>query len=132
MDTVKLLVDRYPQLRKYTKELVATFTFQAIKANEPLLQAPSVLKELNNTGRRAIPQQAPTDFVNGKWEPYVVKDETTDRHAYELCVLSELRHGLRSGDWINRSRQHKALCEAGSTKRATSPTANEAAVMWSA
>jgi TnpA family transposase len=112
VDTVKLLVDRYPQLRKYTKELVATFTFQATKANEPLLQALDVLKELNETGRRAIPQQAPTDFVDGKWEPYVVKEETIDRHAYELCVLSELRHGLRSGDiWINRSRQHKALEE---------------------
>jgi TnpA family transposase len=112
VDTIKLLVDRYPQLRKYIKELVSTFTFQATKANEPLLQALNVLKELNETGRRAIPQQAPTDFVNGKWEPYVVKEETIDRHAYELCVLSELRHGLRSGDiWINRSRQHKALEE---------------------
>ena len=112
VDPLKLLVDRYPQLRKYTKELVSTFAFQATKANEPLLQALTVLKELNETGKRAIPSLAPTDFVNGKWEPYVLKEETIDRHAYELCVLSELRHGLRSGDiWINRSRQHKALEE---------------------
>lgn len=93
MDTVELLVDRSSQLRTSTKELVATLTFQATKANEPLLQAPGILKELNETGRRAIPQQAPADFVNGKWEPSVVKDETIDRHAYGLCVLSELRHG---------------------------------------
>lgn len=112
VDTVQLLVDRYPQLRKYTKEFVATFTFQATKANEPLLQALEVLKELNETGRRAVLQQAPTDFVNGKWEPYVFKEDSIDRHAYELCALSELRNGLRSGDiWISRSRQHKALEE---------------------
>ncbi|HEY0755253.1 MAG TPA: hypothetical protein VGD98_14935 [Ktedonobacteraceae bacterium] len=112
VDTVQLLVDRYGQLRKYTKELVATFTFQATQANEPLLQALDVLKELNETGRRAVPNHSPTDFVDGKWEPHVLKEENIDRHAYELCALSELRNGLRSGDiWINRSRQHKALEE---------------------
>ncbi len=112
VDTVQLLVNRYGQLRKYTKELVATFTFQATKANEPLLQALDVLKELDETGRRAVPSQSPTDFVDGKWEPHVLKDDTIDRHAYELCVLSELRNGLRSGDiWMSRSRQHKALEE---------------------
>lgn len=112
VDTVQLLVDRYGQLRKYTKELVTTFTFQATKANEPLLQALDVLKELNETGRRAVPSHSPTDFVDGKWEPHVLKEDGIDRHAYELCALSELRSGLRSGDiWINRSRQHKALEE---------------------
>src|SRR6266571_606923 len=39
VDTVEILVSRYPQLRKYTKELLATFEFQATKANEPLLKA---------------------------------------------------------------------------------------------
>lgn len=109
-DTVQQLVSRYPQFRKYTKELVATFTFQATKTNEPLLQALDVLKALNTSGRRMVPQDAPTSFVSGKWEPHVLKEETIDRRAYELCTLSELRNGLRSGDiWISRSRQHKAL-----------------------
>lgn len=110
VDTVEVLVGRYAQLRKYTKELVATFAFQATKANGPLLQALDVLKELNTSGRRTVPQDAPTAFVSGKWEPHVLKEESIDRHAYELCALNELRNGLRSGDiWITRSRQHKAL-----------------------
>ena len=110
VDTIEQLVGRYDQFRKYTKELVATFTFQSTKANEPLLQALDVLKDLNTTGQRTVPKQAPTAFVSGKWEPHVLKDETIDRHAYELCALSELRNGLRSGDiWIARSRQYKAL-----------------------
>lgn len=110
VDTVEQLVSRYPQFRKYTKELVATFTFQATSANAPLLQALDMLKELNANGRRTVPQDAPTGFVSRKWEPHVLKEETIDRHAYELCTLSELRNGLRSGDiWISRSRQHKAL-----------------------
>src|SRR6266571_3477961 len=110
VDTVEILVSRYPQLRKYTKELLATFEFQATKANEPLLKALTLLNNLNEAGRRSIPKLAPTAFVTGKWEEHVFADEGIDRHAYELCALSELRSGLRSGDiWIAGSRQHKAL-----------------------
>src|SRR6266571_4319061 len=39
VDSAELLIGRYTQLRKYTKELLATFEFQATKANEPLLKA---------------------------------------------------------------------------------------------
>ncbi len=103
-------MSRYPQLRKYTKELLATSEFQATKANEPLLKALALLNDLNEAGRRSIPKLAPTAFVTGKWEEHVFQEEGIDRHAYELCALSELRSGLRSGDiWIAGSRQHKAL-----------------------
>ncbi len=72
----------------------------------------AVVKELNEIGRRAVLNHSPTNFVDGKWDLRVLKEDSIDRHAYELCVLSELRSGLRSGDiWINRSRQHKVLEE---------------------
>src|SRR5438105_2118856 len=58
VDTVEILVSRYPQLRKYTKELLATFEFQATKANEPLLKALTLLNDLNEAGRRSIPKLA--------------------------------------------------------------------------
>jgi len=110
VDTVEILVSRYPQLRKYTKELLATFEFQATEANEPLLKALTLLNELNEAGRRNMPKLAPTAFVTGRWEEHIFQEEGIDRHAYELCALSELRSGLRSGDiWIAGSRQHKAL-----------------------
>ena len=65
VDTVEILVSRYPQLRKYTKELLATFEFQATKANEPLLKALALLNSLNEAGRRNVPKLAPTAFVTG-------------------------------------------------------------------
>jgi len=42
----------------------------------------------------------------------VLQEDQVERHAYELCVLSELRSGLRSGDiWIAGIRQYKAFEE---------------------
>lgn len=120
VDTVEILVSRYPQLRRYTKELLATFEFQATKANEPLLKALTLLNGLNEAGRRSVPKLAPVAFVTGKWEEHVFVDGGIDRHAYELCALSELRSGLRSGDiWIAGSRQHKALEDYLTQRRAT-------------
>ncbi len=110
VDTAELLISRYSQFRKYTKELLSTFQFQGTAANTPVMEAVEVLKDLNETGRRTVPESAPTSFVKGRWEQHVVQDEGIDRHAYELCVLSELRSGLRSGDvWIAGSRQYKAF-----------------------
>ena len=109
-DTAELLISRYGQFRKYTKELLSTFTFQGTSANTPLIEALQLLKELNETGKRSVPEDAPTDFVKGRWEKHVVQEEQVERHAYELCALSELRSGLRSGDiWIPGSRQYKAF-----------------------
>ncbi|MHB8599895.1 MAG: Tn3 family transposase [Ktedonobacteraceae bacterium] len=109
-DTAELLISRYGQFRRYTKELLSTFTFQGTTANTPVLQALQLLKELNETGKRSVPEDAPTDFVKGRWEKHVLQEEQVERHAYELCALSELRSGLRSGDiWIPGSRQYKAF-----------------------
>jgi len=112
IDTAKLLISRYGQFRKYTRELLSTFTFQGTTANAPVIEALHVLKELTEAGKRTVPENAPTDFVKGRWEKHVLQEEQVERHAYELCVLSELRSGLRSGDiWLTGSRQYKAFEE---------------------
>ncbi|MGI9060491.1 MAG: Tn3 family transposase [Ktedonobacteraceae bacterium] len=112
VDSAEVLIGRYAQLRKYTKELLSTFEFQGTTANAPVIEALEILKDLNETGRRTVPEDAPMSFVKGRWEKHVMQDETIERHAYELCALSELRSGLRSGDvWIQGSRQYKAFEE---------------------
>lgn len=59
-----------------------------------------------------LPPDAPTAFVKARWSEHVFKDGQLNRAYYELCVLAELRSGLRSGDlWVVGSRQYKALEE---------------------
>src|SRR5260370_9201888 len=71
IDTVDIRRSRYPQLRKYTKELLATFEFQATKANEPLLNALALLNDLNETALRSIPKLAPPAFATANWKQHV-------------------------------------------------------------
>src|SRR5262249_25682948 len=55
-----------------------------------------------------VPTGAPRSFVPPKWEPLVFPDKGIDRCYYELCALSELSLGLRSGDiWVPGSRRYR-------------------------
>ena len=60
------------------------------------------------TGARKVPDHAPMAFVKARWKPLVITDEGLDRRFYEICVLSELKNSLRSGDiWVQGSRQFR-------------------------
>jgi hypothetical protein len=99
---------RYGYLRQCTPTFLETKTFQSRQEPEPLLEAVTLLHQLNTTHRRTVPPKAPTDFVPLKWRPYVVApDGRLDRHYYELCTLWELRGALRAGNvWVAQSRRY--------------------------
>jgi TnpA family transposase len=99
---------RYSYLRQFIPAFLAAFAFQSNMPADPLLNAVAILRHLNDTRRRAVPEDAPLDFIERKWLPYVVKpDGHLDRHYYELCVLWALRHALRAGNvWLEASRRY--------------------------
>ncbi len=99
---------RYGYLRPCTPTFLETMTFQSTQEPEPLLEAVTLLHQLNTAHRRTVPSEAPMDFVPLKWRPYVVApDGRIDRHYYELCTLWELRGALRAGNvWVPQSRRY--------------------------
>lgn len=100
--------DRYSYLRQFTPAFLEALQFRSNKKNDPLLEAIAILRDLNAEKRRRIPEEAPLDFVPGKWGPYVVDgDGSIDRRYWELCLLTVLREALRSGDvWVEGSRRY--------------------------
>lgn len=107
-DYFDLLDRRYSQLRRYTPKLLSAFEFKASNPASPVLEALDLIKELNNTNSRHIPDDAPVDFIKPRWSKYIFKDGKINRHYYEMCALSELRDCLRSGDIsVAGSRQYK-------------------------
>lgn len=68
-----------------------------------------MLRELNASGKRTVPEGTPTGFVRPRWRPHVIGPEgTIDRRFHELWTLSELRDRLRAGDvWVRGSRQYR-------------------------
>ena len=99
--------DQYPQIRQYSPTLLNTFEFRAAPPSACLLKAIELLREMNESGKRKVPKSAPRGFVRQRWAPHVVTGDEIDRCYYELCALTELRNGLRSGDvWVVGSRRY--------------------------
>ena len=81
---------------------------KAAPSAQELLAGVEVLKGMNERQTRKVPDDAPTSFVRRRWESLVHTLDGLDRRFYELCVLSELKNALRSGDiWVQGSRQFK-------------------------
>ena len=61
---------------------------------------------------RKLPDNPPTQFIKKRWQKLIHTDNGINVNYYELCVLSELKNALRSGDiWVQGSRQFKAFDE---------------------
>ena len=107
-DYLALVGDGFNQLRRYTPTLLTTLTLRAAPAARELLAGVEVLKGMNERQARKVPDDAPTSFVRKRWASLVRTPDGLDRRYYELCVLSELKNSLRSGDiWVQDSRQFK-------------------------
>lgn len=107
-DYLELVGDGYTRLRRYTPTLLEALSLKAAPVARPLLKGVDVLKDMNHQQLRKVPDKAPTSFIRKRWESLVYTEEGLDRRFYELCVLSELKNSLRSGDiWVQGSRQFK-------------------------
>lgn len=94
---------RWRTLRKFAPDLIAALEFRAARADDPLLAALRLLVELDRSGRREVPPDAPMPFRRA-WRRLVAAGETPDRRLYETAVLATLRDRLRLGDvWVERS-----------------------------
>jgi TnpA family transposase len=107
-DFLSLVGDGFNQLRRYTPILLDSLNMKAAPTARELLVGVEVLKSMNERQARKVPDDAPTSFIRKRWESLVRTPDGLDRRFYELCVLSELKNSLRSGDiWVQGSRQFK-------------------------
>jgi TnpA family transposase len=111
-DFLHRIGENYATLRRYAPQFLNALTFRAAPAAKSLLDGVEVLRAMNADNTRKVPADAPTGFIKKRWEKLVTTDEGLDRRYYELCVLSELKNALRSGDiWVQGSRQFKDFDE---------------------
>jgi hypothetical protein len=107
-DFLVLIGESYTTLRRYSTAFLDAFDFQAAPAVQAVIDAISVLRAMNRGNLRKVPADAPTSFITKRWEKLVIGADGVDRRFYELCVMAELRNGLRSGDIsVRGSRQYK-------------------------
>jgi len=74
-----------------------------VRAGDPMLAALRLFAELNRSGKRKVPADAPMPFRK-EWRRLVMENGGPNRRLYEMAVLATLRDKLRSGDiWVERS-----------------------------
>lgn len=103
-----LLGEHYSRLRQCVPRLLEVLTFRSHRDADELLAGIEVLRELNRTGRRKVPGDAPLTFVPKAWMPLVGSGpDKVSRRFWELALLWRLRDALRSGDvWVEGSRRY--------------------------
>lgn len=107
-DHLALVSAQFGTLRRYTPAFLAVLDLHAAPAAQDLLAAINVIRALNTSGARKIPDDAPTSFIRPRWKPLVFTETGLDRGFYEFCALTELKNALRSGDmWVTGSRQFR-------------------------
>jgi TnpA family transposase len=102
------LGERYSYIRQFAPAFLEAFRFRSNQREDSLLDAVCLLRALNASGKRSVPEGASLAFVPARWGPYVIgEDGRIDRRYWELCLLAVLREALRSGDvWIEGSRRY--------------------------
>lgn len=101
-------VERYATLRKFAPALIEALEFKAGAGSARTIAAINVLRDLNKSGKRDIPPDAPMPFKK-QWRKLVVgADGKINRHLWETATLAHLRNKLRSGDvFVERSSAYR-------------------------
>jgi hypothetical protein len=87
-------------LRKFSPALLNALELtQDIEGEQSAcLCALQMLRELNATGRRKLPEDAPTEFLPQRLKPIVINHGEIDRRAWECALLLKLRDELKAGN----------------------------------
>ncbi|MGH7105509.1 MAG: Tn3 family transposase [Acetobacteraceae bacterium] len=103
------LADRQRSLRPVARLVFDAFTFRSFRAQDPLLAAIDLLREVHR-GKR-LPPHVPLSFLSRQWRRHIRKGKGGfDAPAWEVAVLLHLRHRLGAGDvWVEGSRAWRSF-----------------------
>ncbi|MBP8062250.1 MAG: Tn3 family transposase [Brevundimonas sp.] len=98
---------KYMTLRRFGPAFLEAFRFRAAGGRDGALAAVKLVQDLNRSGRRDVPADAPLPFSHS-WKALVGEGENIDRRLYETAAFATLRDRLRSGDiWVDGSRSYR-------------------------
>ena len=107
-DPLSLATQRYAQLRRFAPAFLEAFEFDAPASGQGLQAAVTLLRELNRTGKRNLPDIVPMPFPSQHWKTIILHNATPQRRTYETAVVATLRDRLRAGDvWVEGSQDYR-------------------------
>ena len=102
--------ERYSGVRRYAPALLDAFTFRSARAQDSLLTAIDLLRQLNRDDRRGLPAKVPLGHLTQKVRKLIAANGKRDRRLWEIATLAVLRERLRSGEvWVEGGRAFRPL-----------------------
>ena len=100
--------DQWSRLRKFAPLLLEAIEFKAGRGSASTITAVNTLREMNRSGRRDVPADAPMPFRK-QWRTLIKEGGgKPDRRLWETGVMAHLRNKWRSGDvWVERSSNYR-------------------------
>ncbi|MEN3177291.1 DUF4158 domain-containing protein [Gluconobacter sp. OJA] len=100
--------DQWSRLRKFAPLFLEAIDFKAGRGSASTIAALNTLREMNRSGSRDVPPDAPMPFRK-EWRTLVrAGGGKPDRRLWETGVLAHLRNKWRSGDiWVERSANYR-------------------------
>jgi len=93
------VVKRFSYIRQFSKDFLEHLEFSSPQGKDAsLLNAISILKEMNSSGKRKLPDETPIAFIPRKLRPLVILDDAIDKHAWECALLTKIRDEVKSSN----------------------------------
>lgn len=91
---------RHGYLRKFSPTFLKAIQFklESEERSVPCMQAVDLLRELNDNGKRKLPDDAPIDFIPERLTPIVKEGNGLNRRAWECALLTKLRDEVKAGN----------------------------------
>ena len=102
--------NRYSFIRRYFPAFL-TLPFKAALGTEHLLHSIEIVKKLDSSEIKHLPDDVPTDFVPSAWKKMLMnKDGTINRRIWEIALAFSMKEALLSADlFLPESRTHKSF-----------------------
>jgi TnpA family transposase len=98
-DVFVLVMKRYSYWRQFAPSLLDHLPIdEEATGASALLDALAILRALNASGQRKVPEDAPLTSIPKRLRPFVGRNGTLDRRAYECAVLTALRDEMKRGN----------------------------------
>lgn len=110
-DVFPLVMKRYSYVRQFAPTLLDHLSVALEPTGSPaLLDALAILRDLNATGRRTLPEDLPLACIPKRLRAFVGTHGTSNRRAYEGAILTALRDEIKRGNvWIQGSKRYGKL-----------------------
>ena len=107
-DVFPFVKKRYGYLRRFSPVLLRHINFESDRSG--LTDAIDLLHQLNEDGKRKLPDEAPRDFLPKKTRSFIETENGLDRAGYECAVLTAIRDEVRRGNlWVRGSKRFTRL-----------------------